>query len=279
MGEILQKKPSLSFGLKSAILGISVLFLTNDAAAEPLVHPSDPPALAKGLNEAAGLILEEHPRRAVALLVRFEKIYPDYDMVHFLLGLAYGKLDKNERAVSEERRALSLNPKNEAARVSYGIALGNTGHFRKEIRQERQALALNSRDEAAWQALGWAYASLSKWKLARAAEEKALSLNSSDPSAYMVLGVSLAHLGFVEEGLSEEARGARLAPEDQGIKRAIAWISGILHPLRSGETPSPKINPLLAPDKGNTPQGAPNILPPPGQNLPPGSVRAPATAH
>lgn len=266
-------------GLAIAVAGLIFIVLASVAKAEPLVHQNDPPDLAKGLNEAAGLILEDHPKKAITRLLQLEKSYPDYDMVHFLLGLAYGKLDRNDRAVQEERQALSLRPKNESARVSYGIALGNTGHFKAEIRQERQAIALNPRDESAWQALGWAYASLSKWKLARAAEEKAISLDSTDPSAYMVLGVALAHLGFAEEGLSQETKAARLDPKDQGIKRAIAWISGILHPVRSDRTKSPTFNPLLAPDKGTTPPGSPEISPSPGQNLPQGPVRAPATAH
>ncbi|MCL4460106.1 MAG: tetratricopeptide repeat protein [Nitrospirae bacterium] len=228
------------------------------------------------LHKSARLILEDKPEKAVPVLRNLLKNYPDYAMVHFLLGLAYGKLDENVRAVAEEKKALVLNPKSEAARVSLGIALGNTGHFRQEIRSERQALALNPKDEMAWEAIGWAYASRRNWRLARASEEAAIKLRKSDPSAHMVLGVALAHLGFPEEGLSEEKTAALLDPEDRGVKRAIAWISTILHPVKEGSGGQGRFNPLLAPDNGPDIPGSPSTQAPanPNNNAN-GTLRAP----
>ncbi|MHB8421277.1 MAG: tetratricopeptide repeat protein [Leptospirales bacterium] len=249
--------------------------------ADPLVNPGDPPKLVKGMRRSARLILEGHPRQAIPGLLKLERSYPDYAMVHFLLGLAYGKLDQNGKAVLEEKKAIVLNPKNEAARVSYGIALGNTGHFRQEIRAEREALALNPKNEMAWESIGWAYASLAKWPLARAAEEKALRLRKDDPAAHMILGVSLAHLGFPEEGMSQEKKAANLDPEDKGVKRAISWISGILHPVHSPSDKTGQFNPLLSPENGAAPPGAPNPFSSPSQNSSQGQgqLRAPAVAH
>ena len=247
--------------------------------ADPLFRPGDPPVLARTMKESARMILEGHPEQAIPGLVKLERAYPDYAMVHFLLGLAYGKMDQNARAVLEEKKAIVLNPKNEPARVSYGIALGNTGHFRQEIRAEREALSLDSRDELAWESIGWAYASLGKWPLARAAEETALRLRKEDPSARMILGVALAHMGFPEEGLSEEKQAASLDPDDQGVKRAIAWISGILHPLKSQPGNEGHFNPLLSPENGSAPPGLPNPLSSPSQNPAAGVLRAPVVGH
>lgn len=247
--------------------------------ADPLVSPGDPPNFAKVMRSSARQILEGHPEQAVPALRKLERAYPDYAMVHFLLGLAYGKMDQNGKAVLEEKKAIVLSPGNEPARVSYGIALGNTGHFGQEIRSEREALSLNPKDEMAWESIGWAYASLGKWPLARAAEEKALRLRKDDPAAHMILGVSLAHMGFPEEGMSQEKKAASLDPDDQGVKRAIAWISGILHPLHSPGGNTGQFNPLLSPENGSAPPGAPNPYSSPSQNSSQGQLRAPAVGH
>jgi len=244
---------------------------------EPLTGPDDPAGLRAPLQKSARLILENHPEKAVPILKTLLKAYPDYAMVHFLLGLAYGKLDENEKAVIEERKALVLNPKSEAARVSLGIALGNTGHFRQEIRSERQALALNPKNEMAWEAIGWAYASRGNWRLARASEEKALKIRSSDPSAHMILGVALAHLGFPEEGMTEEKEASRLDPDDRGVKRAISWIATILHPVKEGTSGNQgHFNPLLSPENGPDIPGVPSPdVPANPNNNGNGTLRAP----
>lgn len=248
---------------------------------EPLSGSNDPAGLTVPLHKSARLILEDKPEKAVPILQNLLKTYPDYAMVHFLLGLAYGKMDENAKAVMEEKKALILNPKSEAARVSYGIALGNTGHFRKEIQEERKALALNKNDEMAWEAIGWAYASRGNWRLARASEETAIKLKDSDPSAHMVLGVALAHLGFPVEAMTQEKIAANLDPDDLGIKRAIAWVSSILHPIKEDQQDKGgQFNPLLAPENGTAPPGAPTPQTPPNpNNNANGTLRAPAAGH
>lgn len=258
-----------------------LLWWVPSVSGDPLTSPGDPPGLAGPLRQSARLILSGKPREAVPVLQKLLRAYPDYAMVHFLLGLAYGKMDENAKAVLEEKKALILNPKSEAARVSYGIALGNTGHFRKEIQEERMALALNRNDEMAWEAIGWAYASRGNWRLARASEETAIRLKDADPSAHMVLGVALAHLGFPVEAMAQEKIAANLDPDDLGIKRAIAWVSSILHPLREDQQDKGgQFNPLLAPENGTAPPGTPTPQTPPNpNNNANGTLRAPAAGH
>ena len=263
---------AIGFFLVCLVLSFPVV-----GSGEPLSGPNDPSGLTVPLRKSARLILEDKPEKAVPILKKLLKAYPDYAMVHFLLGLAYGKLDENVKAASEEKKALVLNPKSEAARVSLGIAQGNTGHFRREIRSERQALALNSKDEMAWEAIGWAYASRGNWRLARASEETALKLRNSDHSAHMILGVALAHLGFPVEGLTQEKEAARLDPQDRGVKRAIAWISTILHPVKEGGASGQgHFNPLLSPENGPNIPGVPSPdVPANPNNNANGTLRAP----
>ncbi|EQD54280.1 TPR domain-containing protein, partial [mine drainage metagenome] len=133
----------------------------------PIAVPSDPAELQKKLPKIASLIMKGKSGLALPELKKLDRLYPDRASVHFLTGIAYGKLGMNGHAVREEQQALSNNPGYLPARISLGIAEGNTGHFNQEIRQERLVLSVDLKNESAWEATGWAYASLAKWKLSR----------------------------------------------------------------------------------------------------------------
>ncbi len=90
------------FGIYSVFVLVCLFFFLASAGnGEPLSGPDDPPGLTVPLHKSARLILEDKPEKAVPVLRNLLKNYPDYAMVHFLLGLAYGKLDENVRAVAE----------------------------------------------------------------------------------------------------------------------------------------------------------------------------------
>ncbi|MHB1757922.1 MAG: tetratricopeptide repeat protein [Leptospirillum sp.] len=270
--------------MKKLLSGLlSIFFLSTvplPLLAIPLAVPSDPVELQKKLPKMAALIMKGKASLALPELKKLDRRYPDHASVHFLTGIAYGKLGMNEEAVHEEKQALSNNPQYVPARISLGIAEGNTGHFKQEIREERIVLATDLKNESAWEATGWAYASLGKWSLAREAEEQAVRLNPFDDQAHMVLGISLAHLGFYQEALMEELKAKKLNPKDGGTLRAITWIKTLIAPEnpQKHEKDAQTINPLLAPDQGDIPQGAPGIIPQSGgiNSGNSGNLRAPA---
>jgi len=270
--------------MKKLLLGLLSISLFAVAPlpllAIPLAVPSDPAELQQKLPKMAALIMKGQAGFALPELKKLDRLYPDRASVHFLTGIAYGKLGMNEDAVREERQALSNNPRYLPARISLGIAEGNTGHFNQEIRHERLVLSVDLKNESAWEATGWAYASLAKWSLSREAEEQAIRLNPYDDQAHMVLGISLAHMGFYQEALMEELKAKKLNPKDGGTLRAIAWIKTLIAPERTQkhERSVQTVNPLLAPDQGNIPQGAPGIIPLSGgiNSGNSGNLRAPA---
>ena len=270
--------------MKKILSGLLSIFVLSSAPlplwAIPLAVPSDPVELQQKLPKMAALIMKGKSSLALPELKKLDRLYPDRASVHFLTGIAYGKLGMNEDAVREEKQALSNNPQYLPARISLGIAEGNTGHFDQEIRQERLVLATDLKNESAWEATGWAYASLAKWSLAREAEEQAVRLNPSDDQAYMVLGIALAHMGFYQEALIEELKAKKLNPKDGGTLRAITWIKTLIAPedTQKHEKDAQTVNPLLAPDQGDIPQGAPGIIPMSGgiNSGNSGNLRAPA---
>ncbi len=264
-------------------LGIPLIFLILlqgthcvPLLARPLDDPSYPPPLRQGVQEAARQILTDHPKKALLILTPLFKQYPDYTIVFTLAGMAYGKTGMNADAITMERRALVLDPKNLTARTSLGIAEGNTGHFHREIREEAAVLRRDPKREAAWSALGWAYGSLGKWKEARNAEIKAIRLRSSDPEARMILGLALAHEGFLQEALTMEESAQKLDPADEGIQRSLTFIKHTMNPMPVAEPKNPGFNPLLAPQPG-----LPSDSATPGNplQLAPSQLRAPAVAH
>ena len=252
-------------------------FTPRNAEAVPLNDPTYPLPLRKALSKASYEIAAGNPTKAVSTLSPLMKVYPDYTALFTLAGIAYGKAGNHAKTIEMEKRALALSPHNISARTALGIAYGNTGHFRKEVKEEVAVIQENPRSETAWEAMAWAYASLGDWKSARMAESKAVSLDKKDPQARMMLGLALAHQGFLEEGLIMERAAEKLAPEDEGIKRSITYISASLHPSRKSlSTNHPGFNPLLQPTPGPatstaTPNGSQQMSPPP--------IKAPSVLH
>ncbi len=250
---------------------------TFPAQGVPLDDPSYPLPLRTALLKASRKISEGKAKGAIAILSPLLKTYPDYTALFTLAGLAYGKTGDHKMVIEMEKRALALSPENISARTSLGIAYGNTGHFRKELREEAAVVHAHPKEEPAWEALGWAYASLGDWKSSRLAEEKAVSLNGRDPQARMMLGLALAHQGFLEEALITERKAQKISPDDEGIKRSIAFIQETLHPTK--RTPSknrPGFNPLLQPTPGNATSTA---TPGASQQMSPPPIKAPSVLH
>ncbi len=247
------------------------------AEAVPLDDPSYPLPLRKGLSKASYEMEGGDAKKAIATLSPLLRVYPDYTALFTLAGIAYGKAGNHLKAIEMEKRALALSPGNDSARTALGIAYGNTGHFRRELTEESTVVQRHTKSEEAWEAMGWAYASLGDWKSTRMAEEKAVTLNGQDPQARMMLGLALAHLGFLEEGLIMERAAEKLAPDDEGVKRSITYITASLHPSGSPHSKAkPGFNPLLQPTPGpasatSTPNASQQMSPPP--------IKAPSVLH
>ena len=268
---------SLFSGKECSFPVLSTLFCHGEAQAVPLNDPTYPLPLRKGLSKASYEIAAGNASKAIETLMPLMKTYPDYTALFTLAGIAYGRAGKHLKAIEMENRALALSPHNVSARTALGIAFGNTGHFKKEAKEEISVLQSHPKSETAWEALGWAYASLGDWKSARMAEEKAVALNGKDPQARMMLGLALAHQGYLEEGLIMERTAEKLAPNDAGIKRSIAYITVSLHPSGNHASQNhPGFNPLLQPTPGPATSTA---TPTSSQQMSPSPIKAPSVLH
>ena len=128
----------------------------------------------------------------------------DNEMTWFLLGAIYERQKFFDRAETEFKKALAVNPKSAAVLNYYGYMLGDLG-----IRlDEAQSLVQRALDEdpyngAYLDSLGWVYFKQNKLADAEATLRKALERDSHDPTMHSHLGDVYARSGRPELAAAE----------------------------------------------------------------------------
>ena len=128
----------------------------------------------------------------------------DNEMTWFLLGAIYERQKFFDKAETEFKKALAVNPKSAAVLNYYGYMLGDLG-----IRlDEAQSLVQRALDEdpyngAYLDSLGWIYFKQNKLADAEATLRKALERDSHDPTMHAHLGDVYAKSGHPELAAAE----------------------------------------------------------------------------
>ena len=128
----------------------------------------------------------------------------DNEMTWFLLGAIYERQKFFDKAETEFKKALAVNPKSAAVLNYYGYMLGDLG-----IRlDEAQSLVQRALDEdpyngAYLDSLGWVYFKQNKLADAEATLRKALERDSHDPTMHSHLGDVYARSGRPELAAAE----------------------------------------------------------------------------
>ena len=128
----------------------------------------------------------------------------DNEMTWFLLGAIYERQKFFDKAETEFKKALAVNPKSAAVLNYYGYMLGDLG-----IRlDEAQSLVQRALDEdpyngAYLDSLGWIYFKQNKLADAEATLRKALERDSHDPTMHSHLGDVYAKSGRPELAFAE----------------------------------------------------------------------------
>jgi tetratricopeptide (TPR) repeat protein len=126
------------------------------------------------------------------------------EMTWFLLGAIYERQKFFDKAETEFKKALAVNPKSAAVLNYYGYMLGDLG-----IRlDEAQSLVQRALDEdpyngAYLDSLGWVYFKQNKLAAAEATLRKALERDSHDPTMHSHLGDVYAKSGRPELAAAE----------------------------------------------------------------------------
>ena len=132
----------------------------------------------------------------------------------YVLGIAYGKLDRHDDAIAAYREALRINPELAEAWNNLGVAYSNINHYDDAVAALREALRINPEDAEAWNNLGATYRDLRRYDAAIAAYREALRINPEDTKAWYNLGLVYDILDRYDAAIAAYREALRINPED-----------------------------------------------------------------
>jgi tetratricopeptide (TPR) repeat protein len=146
----------------------------------------------------------EHYQQSLPILEKLAAAHPDQIGTGFLLGAAYDRTGQRDRAVTEFRRVLKLDPDFHAAMNYLGYTFAEAGmNLDEALALVSRAVALDPDNGAYVDSLGWTYFRLGRTDQARGMLERAARLDPDDATLQ-------EHLGdvYVALGQKERARQA-----------------------------------------------------------------------
>lgn len=116
-------------------------------------------------------------RNNIVLYSKMAKEFPENALVHLDLGDAFKRRGLPERAVSEYKTAISLNPALGEAYNNLGATLGDAGRYKEAIECFTQGLEIAPDYLKLYDNLAVTYTRIKKWGEARRAWEKTLQID------------------------------------------------------------------------------------------------------
>ena len=135
---------------------------------------------------AQGLLSEDRPDAALALLRRALARDPGNKAIHFTMGMASARLGRHEAAVDSYLRCLELPPhrNDRVPRFELASSYLLLGEHDKAVPQLEAVLETSPEDEDAWYHLGLAHSGAGRPEQAREAWDRALAI---DPAHRLTL--------------------------------------------------------------------------------------------
>jgi tetratricopeptide (TPR) repeat protein len=143
-------------------------------------------------------------KEAEKALTAAEKLFKNKESFHFMLGSVYERQKDYERAESNFRKVLEMNPDHAASMNYLGYMFADRGvRLEESLQLIKKALELDPNNGAYLDSLGWAYFKLNQINEAEVYLKKALDRVRKDPTIH-------DHLGdvYYRKGQYEAARTA-----------------------------------------------------------------------
>ncbi|HYL10912.1 MAG TPA: tetratricopeptide repeat protein [Candidatus Acidoferrales bacterium] len=161
----------------------------------------------------------------------------DNEMVWFMLGAIYERQKMFDRAETEFRRVLEVNPRNAAVLNYYGYMLGDLGIRLEEARAlVQRALVEDPYNGAYLDSLGWIYYKQNRFSEAETSLLKAVERESRDPTIHGHLGDVYFKTGRPdlaaaewEKSLAEWHRALPTETEEDKVAELEKKIAGLKH--------------------------------------------------
>jgi protein O-mannosyl-transferase len=152
------------------------------------------------------------------------RIDPDYEEAHFNLGFALYQQGRAQDAIAEYQAALKIDPDYEQALINLGIALFQEGRAEDAIAEYRKAAQINPDLPEPHYNLGFALFQQGHTKEAIAEYRMALRTNPALAETNHNLGIALFQDGQAAEAIADIQKALELQPGDVSAENDLAWM-------------------------------------------------------
>jgi tetratricopeptide (TPR) repeat protein len=157
----------------------------------------------------------ERYQESIPILEKLAAVHPDQAVTGFLLGAAYERTGQRDKAVTEFRRVLKVEPDFHAALNYLGYTFAEAGiNLEEALTLVSRAVALDPDNGAYVDSLGWAYYRLGRPEQARGYLERAARLEPEDATLQEHLGDVYVALGQTERARQAYQRALELAGDN-----------------------------------------------------------------
>lgn len=166
----------------------------------------------------------EIPPKSKTSLDVFQDRMLDSEM-YVLIGDAYYKLKRIEKAAQAYEKAISLNSSNSRAYNNWGYMYADFGvHIEEALRLTKHAVALEPKNGCYLDSLGWAYFRNGEYQKAVKYLEEAIARYPSDADCRYHLGKAYESVGAISQALVEYNKALFLNPMHKDAKLRIRAI-------------------------------------------------------
>jgi tetratricopeptide (TPR) repeat protein len=141
------------------------------------------------------------------------RLNPDFSHDHVNLGNAYSRLGQYEKALESYKQAIRIQPDDAGAHYNLGHMYNNLKQYEKALESYKQAIRIQPDYAKAHCGLGYAYAGLKQYEKALESYKQAIRLNPDDAEAHFNLGVTYTRLGQYEKVLESYKQFIRIQPD------------------------------------------------------------------
>jgi len=137
----------------------------------------------------------------------------NFALAHYNLGSVYERAGKNEQAMKQYKKAISVKPDYEEPRYNMGNVLVKSGDIAGAVEMYKAAIAINPNSAQAHCNLGSALGEIGDMQGAVQQYKRALNIKSNYPEALYNMGNVFVKMGNIKEAMLYYNRALSLKPD------------------------------------------------------------------
>jgi len=143
---------------------------------------------------------------------------------YYKMGTVLFAKKEYEKAIELFKKAIEINPQNDAAYTYIGIAHKNKEEYSQAIEAYKKAIDINPKSDNAYYNMGFTYEFQKEYKQAIKSYINAVTINSKNAGAYYNMGMLYELQEEYKEAIESYERVLKLYPNDEKIKNILRLL-------------------------------------------------------